>query len=452
MYSFDDGLCETFHKVGVAGVGIWFYLMSMSADRVKRVVIVGGGFAGLECARRLANKATFEVILLDRTNHHLFQPLLYQVATATLAAPDIARSLRGILEDAENVTVLMDEVRGVDADGKRVMGASGREYGYDYLVVAAGGKTSYFGNDEWAEYSIGLKSLSDAYEVRRKVLENLEAAELTDDLVKRARLMTIAIVGGGPTGVELSGAFVELVQRSMRRNFRRLDVKTLKVILVEAGPRLLPPYEEENSAYTKNRLEKLGVEVRVGTMVTGMRKGCLELKDGVIEAGVILWAAGVQAEGITAQLPCETNRAGKVTPNKDLSLEGYPEIFVAGDLVDMEDVKGVRVPGVAPAATQMGRHIAGVLLEEAKPNRKGLGRAGFEYWDKGAMAIIGRSHAVVEFGKFQMRGFIAWLAWLFIHILFLVGFRSKVSVLMNWAWAYISDVPGARVFSSRGKL
>ena len=424
----------------------------MKDSHIKRVVIVGGGFAGLECARGLANEAVFEVTLLDRTNHHLFQPLLYQVATATLAAPDIARSLRGILEGSENVTVLMDEVCGVDSDGKNVTGASGKVYEYDYLVVAAGGKTSYFGNDEWAKHTIGLKSLSDSYDVRRKVLENLEAAELTDNIAERERLMTIAIVGGGPTGVELSGAFIELIQRSMKRNFRRLNVETLKVILVEAGPRLLPPYDEENSAYAQKRLEKLGVEVRTGTMVTDVSEGKLVLKDGEIEAGVILWAAGIQAEGITAYLPCERNRAGKVTPEKDLSLKGYSDIFVAGDLVDMEDVKGVRVPGVAPAAAQMGKHIAKTLLKIAQPGNAENTRAGFKYLDKGSMAIIGRSHAVMEFGKIQMKGIIAWFAWLFIHILFLVGFRSKLSVLLNWAWSYMSDVPGARVFSNRKDL
>lgn len=436
----------------IAGYFLIRYAEFMKDSHIKRVVIVGGGFAGLECARGLANEAVFEVTLLDRTNHHLFQPLLYQVATATLAAPDIARSLRGILEGSENVTVLMDEVCGVDSDGKNVTGASGKVYEYDYLVVAAGGKTSYFGNDEWAKHTIGLKSLSDSYDVRRKVLENLEAAELTDNIAERERLMTIAIVGGGPTGVELSGAFIELIQRSMKRNFRRLNVETLKVILVEAGPRLLPPYDEENSAYAQKRLEKLGVEVRTGTMVTDVSEGKLVLKDGEIEAGVILWAAGIQAEGITAYLPCERNRAGKVTPEKDLSLKGYSDIFVAGDLVDMEDVKGVRVPGVAPAAAQMGKHIAKTLLKIAQPGNAENTRAGFKYLDKGSMAIIGRSHAVMEFGKIQMKGIIAWFAWLFIHILFLVGFRSKLSVLLNWAWSYMSDVPGARVFSNRKDL
>ncbi|MBK1854076.1 NAD(P)/FAD-dependent oxidoreductase [Verrucomicrobiaceae bacterium 5K15] len=422
----------------------------MSHKNVQRVVIIGGGFAGLECARNLANKPGFEVTLLDRTNHHLFQPLLYQVATATLAAPDVARSLRGILEKAKNVTVFMDNVCGIDSDSKKVTGESGKEYPYDTLVVAAGAKTGYFGNNHWGEHTIGLKSLSDAYSVRKKVLENLEAAERTDDPAERQRLMTIVIVGGGPTGVELAGAFVELIKRSMHRNFRRLDVHDIKVLLVEAGPRVLPPYKETNSAYAQKRLEKIGVEVRTSTMVSDIQANKIITKDEEIECGAILWAAGIEAEGITAHLPCERNRAGKVTPEADLSLPGHPNIFVAGDLVFMKDIADKPVPGVAPAASQMGRHIAKLLLKESKSGGNAV-RPGFKYLDKGSMAIIGRSQAVVEFGKMKLTGFIAWLAWLFIHIAFLVDYRSKVAVLLQWAWAYISDAPGARVFGYQRK-
>ncbi|WP_435895956.1 NAD(P)/FAD-dependent oxidoreductase [Oceaniferula spumae] len=424
--------------------------MSEKNTGVTKVVIIGGGFAGLECARNLANKDGFEVTLLDRTNHHLFQPLLYQVATATLAAPDIARSLRGILEKSKNVTVFMDDICGIDIDAKKVSGTSGQEYRYDTLVVAAGAKTGYFGNNHWEQHTIGLKSLSDAYSVRKKVLENLEAAERTDDPAERKRLMTIVIVGGGPTGVELSGAFVELIKRSMRRNFRRLDVHSLKVILVEAGPRILPPYIESNSAYAQKRLEKIGVDVRTSTMVTDIQPHTVITKDEEIKCGAILWAAGIEAEGITAHLPCERNRAGKVTPEADLSLTGHPNIFVAGDLVFMKDIADKPVPGVAPAASQMGRHIAKLLLKEKKTGNSS-DRQGFKYLDKGSMAIIGRSQAVVEFGKMKLTGFIAWLAWLFIHIMFLVDFRSKVGVLLQWSWAYISDAPGARVFVNKRK-
>ena len=423
----------------------------MAVPEVKKVVIIGGGFAGLECAKQLANKPTFEVTLIDRTNHHLFQPLLYQVATATLASHDIARSLRSILADAENITVLMDEVTEIDADGKAVHGKSGHIYGYDTLVVAAGAKTGYFGNDHWAEHTLGMKTLAEAYDVREPVLKNLEKAELSDDEEERKRLMTIAIVGGGPTGVELSGAFVELIKQSMKRNFRRIDTSQLKVILIEAGPRILPPYQEESSEYAQKRLERLGVEVKTSTMVTDIQAGKLITKDGEIEAGTILWAAGVQAEGIVAKLPVEANRAGKVTPEASLALPGYPEIFVAGDVTFMKDAKGVPVPGVAPAASQMGRFIGKLLVSEAIPGNEGLERPGFVYWDKGAMAIIGRSHAVVEFGKIQLKGFVAWMAWLFIHILFLVDFRSKVSVFLHWLWSYVSNTPGVRVFEYKAE-
>lgn len=418
----------------------------MAETAVKKVLIIGGGFAGLECAKQLANKPSFEVTLIDRTNHHLFQPLLYQVATATLPSHDIARSLRSILADADNVTVLMDEVTDIDSDAKSVSGRSGRTYDFDTLVVAAGAKTGYFGNDHWAAHTIGMKTLAEAYEIRETVLKNLEKAELCDDEDARRRLMTIAIVGGGPTGVELSGAFVELIQRSMKRNFRRIDTSQLKVILIEAGPRLLPPYEEESSAYTQKRLEKLGVEVLTSTMVTDIQAGKVITKDSTIEAGTILWAAGVQAEGIVAKLPVEANRAGKVTPELSLNLPGHRDIFVAGDVTFMKDAKGVPVPGVAPAASQMGRFIGKLLVKEAIPGEENAERPGFVYWDKGAMAIVGRSHAVVEFGKIQLKGFVAWLAWLFIHILFLVDFRSKLSVFIHWLWNYVTDTPGVRVF------
>lgn len=421
----------------------------MAVPEVKKVVIIGGGFAGLECAKQLANQATFDVTLIDRTNHHLFQPLLYQVATATLPSHDIARSLRSILADAENVTVLMDEVTAIDADGKSIQGKSGKQYDFDTLVVAAGAKTGYFGNDHWAKYTLGMKTLAEAYEVRETVLKNLEKAEMSDDEAERERLMTIAIVGGGPTGVELSGAFVELIQRSMKRNFRRIDTSKLKVILIEAGPRILPPYEEESSAYAQKRLEGLGVEVLTSTMVTDIQESRVITKNGEIEASTILWAAGVQAEGIVAKLPVEANRAGKVTPELNLSLPGYPDIFVAGDVTFMKDAKDVPVPGVAPAASQMGRFIGKLLVKEAIPANAGMERPGFVYWDKGAMAIVGRSHAVVEFGKIQLKGFVAWLAWLFIHILFLVDFRSKLSVFIHWLWSYITDAPGVRVFEYR---
>lgn len=424
--------------------------MDEDHPQAKKILIIGGGFAGLECARKLSEVLHFEVTLVDRTNHHVFQPLLYQVATATLAAPDIARSLRSVLADAENVKVLCDEIIDIDAEQKVATGDSGKIYAYDRIVVCPGGVTSFFGNDHWEEYTIGLKNLGDAYKVRSTVLDNLEKAELSEDEGERKKLMTIVIVGGGPTGVELAGAFVELIKRSMRRNFRNINVEDLRVILVEAGPRILPPFEESLSTYVTNKLTKLGVEVRVGSMVTDVQEEKVMLGEEIIESGSILWAAGIQANKITQKLPVEKDRGGRITPKTDLSLEGYPEIFVAGDVCAMKDGAGVRVPGVAPAASQMGRHIAKTLISEYK-GASVAHREPFIYWDKGAMAIVGKSSAIVQYGKIKLTGFIAWLGWLFIHVLFLIGFRSKVSVIFNWVWSFITDKPGARVYTPKNK-
>lgn len=418
----------------------------------RKLLIIGGGFAGLECASRLANDFRFEITLIDRTNHHLFQPLLYQVATASLAGPDIARSIRQILAKAKNVTVLMDEILGIDAVGKQASGRSGATYSFDYLLLAAGARTGYFGNDAWAAHSLGLKSLADAQNIRRTILSNLERAELTTDEAERTRLMTVAIVGGGPTGVELAGAFADLVHRSMKSNFRRIDTAKLRIILIEGSEHVLDAYDPEQCAYARQRLESLGVEVRNKTRVTDVREGVLDFKDGsTLEAAAIIWAAGIAANPLTADLGVPTDRAGRITPNPDLSLPGQPDIFVAGDLVSMKDRDDQIVPGVAPAAVQMGAHVAKLLKEELRLEKAGFGerkhdlRPQFDYFDKGMMAIIGKNYAVVKAGKMRLQGFIAWLAWLFIHITFLVGFRNKLSVLLGWAYAYIVNNPEARI-------
>lgn len=409
----------------------------------RKLLIIGGGFAGLECASRLANDERFEITLVDRTNHHLFQPLLYQVATASLAGPDIARSIRQILAKARNVTVLMDEISAIDATGKTATGISGTTYSFDYLLLAAGARTGYFGNDTWAAHSLGLKSLADAQNIRRTVLSNLELAELTTDEAERKRLMTVAIVGGGPTGVELAGAFADLVHRSLKSNFRRIDTSLLRIILIEGSENVLEAYDPDQCAYARKRLEKLGVEVRNNTRVTNVREGALDFKDGsVLEAAAIIWAAGIAANPLTATLGVPTDRGGRITPNPDLSVPGHPHIFLAGDLVSMKDCDGQMVPGVAPAAVQMGAHVAKVLkgdLDDAPA------RPPFDYFDKGMMAIIGKNYAVVKAGGFRLQGFIAWLAWLFIHITFLVGFKSKLSVLLGWAYSYIVNNPEARI-------
>ena len=411
----------------------------------------------MECARRLARDKRFEVILVDRTNHHLFQPLLYQVATASLAAPDIARSLRQILMKASNVTVLMDQIVDLVPKERFAMGKSGEKYEYDYLFLAAGVQTSFFGRHEWEAHTLGLKTLAEAQAIRRRVLSNLEKAELTDCEQARRRLMTVAIAGGGPTGVELAGAFTDLVHRSLRDDFRRIDTSKLRVVLVEGSDRLLAAYGENQSEYARNRLKELGVEILTGTMVSDVTEGCVHLADGsTIEAAAIIWAAGTEANPLTSQLGVPlADRAGRVTPEEDLSLPGFPEVFVGGDLVCLVDSRGVPVPGVAPAATQMGRHVAAVIKEECRLEKtrfrdKRLDlRARFRYFDKGIMAIVGKNAAVVRSGKLRLTGFIAWLAWLFIHILFLVGFRNKLSVLLGWAFAYVRDTPDTRIIVHR---
>jgi NADH:ubiquinone reductase (H+-translocating) len=407
-----------------------------------QLLIIGGGFAGLECASKLANDERFAITLIDRTNHHLFQPLLYQVATASLAGPDIARSIRQILADAKNVTVLMDEITAINPTGKSATGLSGGVYSYDSLVLAAGARTGYFGHDEWAAHTLGLKSLADAQNIRRTVLSNLERAELSTDPAERARLMTVAIIGGGPTGVELAGAFADLVHRSLKSNFRRIDTAKLRVILIEGSELILEAYEHDQSLYARQRLEKLGVEVRNNTRVTCVREGVLDFKDGSsLEAAAIIWAAGIAANPLTASLGVTLDRAGRITPNPDLSVPGHPEIFLAGDLVSMKNPDGKSIPGVAPAAVQMGAHIAKLLKAEGPVSA----RPRFHYHDKGMMAIIGKNYAVMKSGGICLQGFIAWLAWLFIHITFLVGFRNKLSVLLGWAYAYIVNNPEARI-------
>lgn len=430
----------------------------------KQVLIIGGGFAGLACAQKLADDRRFQVTLIDKENHHLFQPLLYQVATTSLAAPDVARSLRGILSKAENVKVLLDTITSVDPTAKTAT-SDKQIYSFDYLILACGARTSFFGNDHWAEHTIGLKSLGDAHRIRARVLSALERAELCEDPAERRRLMTILLVGGGPTGVELAGAFSDLVRRALRSDFRNIDPADLNIVLVQSGDRILKPFDPQLSTYAKNRLKDLGVEVLLGPRVDDIQPGRAHLnessgsplvsEDGWIEAETMIWAAGVQAADLTKAIGIETDRAGRIAVEPDLSLPGHPDLFAAGDIVDLTDTNGIKVPGLAPAASQMGKHLAKLLKEEARlettdhAERKVSLRPKFAYWDKGSMAIIGKNKAIMQTEKVRVKGFFAWIAWLLIHVAFLVGFRAKLFVLLQWAYAYLVDKPGARVFVNR---
>jgi NADH:ubiquinone reductase (H+-translocating) len=422
-----------------------------------RVLIIGGGFAGLNCAQSLANDQRFQVTLLDQQNHHRFQPLLYQVATAALSAPDIARSLRAVLSNARNISVILGKVEKIDSAAKTVT-TSQKSYEYDSLVLATGARTSYFGKDEWAEHTFGLKTLEDSRAIRHQVLNALEEAERSDDPDLQRRLMTVAIVGGGPTGVELAGAFADLVRRALKIDYRHIDLKNFRIVIIQSGDRLLKPFCTDHSQYTRERLEELGVEVITGPRVDDVQKGKIHLNDDRwIEAETIIWAAGVAASPLTEAIDCPRDRGGRIEVEPSLAIPGHPHIFAAGDLASITDPEGQSVPGLAPAAMQMGKHVAAVLKEDLRllktryADRYLTFRPAFRYRDKGIMAIIGKNTAVTQAGKLKLKGFPAWLAWLLIHLAFLIGFRNKLAVLLSWAFAYLFDKPAARVYSIENK-
>lgn len=416
-----------------------------------KVIIVGGGFAGIECCKELEG-VDVDITLVDRENHHLFQPLLYQVASAGLAAPEIAHPIRSIFHDRTNVEVLMDEVTGIDLEGKRVLTGE-RELDYDFLVLAMGVKTGYFGNDEWAEHARGLKSLDDATAIRRDVLYAFERADATTDDEEQDKLMTIAVIGGGPTGVELAGTFAELARHVLQRDFHHLDTDKAKIYLIEALPRLLTMYDEDLSEYTRKSLIEMGVDVKLDSPVQEIRSGQVILENETIHAANIVWAAGVEAPAITKTLGVATDKGGRIVVETDLSIPGHPEVFVCGDLAHCIDQAGERVPGLSPAAMQMGRHAAKVIRDETKGKATGKNypvRRQFRYFDKGSMATIGRSKAVAESMGMKLDGFLAWLMWLFIHIFFLVGFRNRIAVLIQWFYAYVRYRRGARIITGMG--
>ena len=402
----------------------------------SHVVVVGGGFGGLHAARGLA-RAPVRVTLVDRRNHHLFQPLLYQVATAALNPSDIAYPIRAILRKQANATVLLGDVVAVEPDAKRVRLADG-ELSYDVLVLAAGATHSYFGKDAWAAHAPGLKTLEDAVEIRRRILLAYELAEREEDEARRKERMTFVVVGAGPTGVELAGALAEISRHALARDFRRIDPRQARILLLEGGPRVLPSYPEKLSEKTRLQLEALGVEVRGGAMVTGVDPEGVSLGAERIGTRTVLWAAGVQASPLARSLGAPLDRAGRVKVNPDLSVPGRPEIFVIGDLAAVES-DGKPVPGVAQAAMQMGRHAAREIVSGR--------REPFVYRDRGALATIGRGAAVAAFPKSSWSGWIAWWLWLLVHILFLIGFRNRILVLVQWAWAYVTFQRGARLIT-----
>jgi NADH dehydrogenase len=417
----------------------------MTRNNSPQIVVLGAGFGGLTFCKTL-NHPTAQITLVDRQNHHLFQPLLYQVATAGLAMPDIAQPIRSILSDRLNVTVLLDNIFDIKLAEKRVL-LEKNVLSYDYLVLALGGVTSYFGHPEWECYAPGLKSLEDAMLIRRQILLAFEKAENEADPLLRDQLMTIVVVGGGPTGVELAGAFAELAGHVLKKDFRRIDPSKAKVILIEASPVILSNFPPELAESAQKQLSALGVEIWTTTKVKDIRERLVELDDGrAIRAENIIWAAGVSANPITRKLGVELDRAGRIKVMPDLSVPGYPEVFAVGDIALVLGKDGRPVPGVSPAAMQMAKHAARIIEDELSAAKPGdTYRTPFRYWDKGIMATIGRSAAVAKIGRFEFSGFMAWLAWLFIHLIFLVGFRNRISVFLQWVYSYFTYKRGARI-------
>src|SRR5437773_1666638 len=415
--------------------------MKESRNQKPHVVIVGGGFGGLEAAKKLACK-NVRVTVIDRTNYHLFQPLLYQVATAALSPADIAAPIRAILSKCRNMEVFLSEVRSVDVAAKKVV-TTDREFFYDYLILATGARHSYFGHDEWEKLAPGLKSLEDAVEIRRRILMAFEYAEkITDEAAKRAAL-TFVIIGGGPTGVEMAGAIAEIARYTLARDFRHIDPSQARVVLVEAEPRLLAAFPEDLSASAMKQLVDLGVEVRTGARATNLNEAGVQVGDEFIPCRVKIWAAGNNASFVGKTLGAPVDRVGRIIVNNDLTIPGHPEVQVIGDLANFPHQTGQPLPGISPVAMQQGRHAARNVLamtQGRKPQR-------FRYWDKGTMATIGRNKAVADLRFMHLSGLPAWLAWLFVHIVFLVGFRNRLVVLFQWAWAYLTFDKGARLIT-----
>ncbi len=404
----------------------------------KRVVIVGGGFAGIRAAKKL-KASLFEITLIDKNNHHLFQPLLYQVASAGLGASDIAEPIRSILSNRKHIEVLMDEVTGVDTTRKIVRGKK-RNIPYDYLILAPGSKYNYFSHPEWEKQAPSLKTIEDALNIRKKVLIAFENAEMAKDNAEREAYLNFVIVGGGPTGVELAGSLAELSRQALKKDFKNIDPKKARILLVEMGKKILPSFDSSLSQKALKALQRLGVEVKTESTLEEVTEKGVVISGKFFPSKTVLWAAGVVAAPIKDWIKCETDRVGRVKVLSDLSVPHYPEIFVLGDAAYVEQ-KGKLLPGIAPVAIQQGKYIATLLKEKLE----GKVTKHFHYFDKGQLATIGRSFAVAEIGKLRLSGFFAWLLWLAVHIFFLIDFQNRVLVFTQWAWSYFTFRRGARV-------
>ncbi|UXS03251.1 NAD(P)/FAD-dependent oxidoreductase [Agrobacterium tumefaciens] len=410
-----------------------------------KIVVVGGGFAGLQLVHKLKGAKT-RITLVDKRNHHLFQPLLYQVATTVLATSDIAWPIRRLFRNRKDVTTLLDEVIGVDRSEKSVMLRSGTKLHYDTLVLATGARHAYFGRDDWEDAAPGLKTLEDATTIRRRGLVALERAEMAQDDAERDALLTFAIIGAGPTGVELAGMIAELAKRTMPKDFRNVDTSRSRVLLVEAGPRVLPAFTDDLSAYTKATLEELGVEVRVGTPVTTISKEGLTIGSEFISSRTVIWAAGVQASAAAKWLGIEADRAGRAIVSGDLSVSVDPDVFVIGDTASVIQANGKPVPGVAPAAKQQGEYVAQVIRARLA-NKSAPGP--FKYRHQGNLATIGKRSAVIDFGRFKLKGSLAWWVWGLAHVYFLIGTRSRFAVAWSWLWTHLSGQQSARLITQK---
>jgi NADH dehydrogenase len=418
----------------------------METNHTPRVVIIGAGFGGLQAALHLA-RLPVHITLIDRRNYHTFQPLLYQVATAGLSPGEIAAPVRWIVRGRRNIEVLLSEVQDFNLKQRRVK-LPDLEVPYDYLIVAAGASHAYFGHDEWEPFAPGLKTIEDALEIRRRVLLAFELDERQAASGDPQSPLNFVIVGGGPTGVELAGTLAEISHRVLANEFKSIDPKSTRIILLEGGPRILPVYPEDLSRSAEEQLRHLGVEVHTSAMVTGVEAGVVHMGETHLSAAVILWAAGVAASPLGKKLGVPTDRAGRVLVNPDLSISGHPEVFVIGDLASLKDENGKMLPGVAPVAMQEGRAVARNIGRELH----GEPRRNFHYVNKGNLATIGRAAAVAEFGKVHISGFLAWLSWLFIHIFFLIGFRNRILVMIQWAWSYFTYQRSARLITGDQNL